>query len=134
MLHSTTNSRNPMCGVRGIRYVVRKKRSTGGRRVEEGVLGEVGYAGLKVCHQVYHCLEMDSMAAIHGDDNIAEGEPEKMDRLDEILRQLVVVTSARQQQAGSIRARTVLEGSNGGQQKARSRVDGIYRTACCNRR
>ena len=114
--------------------MVRKKRSTGGRRVEEGVLGEVGYAGLKVCHQVYHCFEMDTMAAIHGDDNIAEGEPEKMDRLDEILRQLVVVTSARQQQAGCIRARTVFEGSNGGQQKARRRVDGRYRTACCNRR
>ena len=45
-----------MCGVRGIRYVVKKKRSTGGRRVEERVLGEAGYAGLKVCHQVYHCL------------------------------------------------------------------------------
>ena len=57
-------------------------RSIGGRRVEGGVLGEVGYAGLKVCPQVYHCLEMDTMAAIHGDDIIAEGEPEKMDRLE----------------------------------------------------
>ena len=74
-------------------------RSTGGRRVEGGVLGEVGYAGLKVCHQIYHCFEMDTMAAIHGDDIIAEGEPEKMDRLDRILRQLVVVRSARQRQA-----------------------------------
>ena len=26
---------------------------------------------------------MDTTAAIHGDDIIAEGEPEKMDRLDE---------------------------------------------------
>ena len=132
MLHSTTNSRNQMCGVRGIRHVVRKKRSTSGRRVEEGVLGEVGYAGLKVCHQVYHCLEMDTMAVIHGDDIIAEGEPEKMDRLDEILRQLVVVGSARQRQGGSIRARTVPEGSESRQQKARSRVDGRSKTACCN--
>ena len=57
-------------------------RSICGRRVEEGVLGEVGYAGLKVCPQVFHCLEMDTMAAIHGDDIIAEGEPEKMDRLE----------------------------------------------------
>ena len=31
------------------------------------------------------------MAAIHGDDIIAEGEPEKLDRLDEVLRRLVVV-------------------------------------------
>ena len=75
MLHSTTNSRKQMCGVRGIRYVVRKKRSTGGRRVEEGVLGEVGYAGLTLCHQVCHCRETDTMAAIHGDNITAEGEP-----------------------------------------------------------
>ena len=76
MLHSTTKSRKQMCGVRSIRNVLKKKRSTGGRRVEEGVLGEVGYAGLKVCHQVYHCLETDMMAAIHGDDVTAEGERE----------------------------------------------------------
>ena len=57
----------------------------------KGVLKEVGYAALKVCHQVYHCLETESMAAIHGDDIIAEGEPEKLDRLDEVLKQLVVV-------------------------------------------
>ena len=31
------------------------------------------------------------MAAIHGDDIIAEREPEKLDRLDEVLKQLVVV-------------------------------------------
>ena len=37
-----------------------------------GVLKEAGYAALKVWHQVYHCLETDSMAAIHGDDIIAE--------------------------------------------------------------
>ena len=57
----------------------------------KGVLKEAGYAALKVCHQVYHCLETDSMAAIHGDDIIAEGKPEKMDRLDEGLKQLIVV-------------------------------------------
>ena len=33
----------------------------------EGVLKETGHAALKVCHQVYHCLETDSMAAIHRD-------------------------------------------------------------------
>ena len=31
------------------------------------------------------------MVAIHGDDIIAEGEPEKLNRLDEVLKQLVVV-------------------------------------------
>ena len=49
-----------------------------------GVLGEAGYAALKVCHRVYHCLEADSMAAIHGDDIIAGGEPEKLNRVDEV--------------------------------------------------
>ena len=57
----------------------------------KGVLKEAGYAALKVCHQVYHCLETDSMAAIHGHDIIAEGEPERLDRLDEVLKRLVVV-------------------------------------------
>lgn len=52
----------------------------------KGVLKEAGYAALKVCHQVYHCLETD-----YGDDIIAEGETEKLDRLDEVLKQLVVV-------------------------------------------
>ena len=44
----------------------------------KGVLKQAGYAALKVCHQVYHCVETDSMAAIHGDDIIAEGELEKL--------------------------------------------------------
>ena len=57
----------------------------------KGVLKEAGCAALKVCHQVYHCLEKDSMAAIHGDDIIAEEEPEKLDRLDEVLKRLVMV-------------------------------------------
>ena len=57
----------------------------------KGVLKEAGYAALRVCHQVCHCLKTDSMAAIHGDDIIAEGEPEKLDRLGEVLKQLVVV-------------------------------------------
>ena len=57
----------------------------------KGVLKEAGYAALKVCHQVYHCLETDSMAAIHCNDNIAKREPEKLNRLDEVLKQLVVV-------------------------------------------
>ena len=123
-----------MFGGRGIRYVVKKKRSTSDRRVEERVLGEVGNAGLKECHQVYHCLETDTMAAIHRDDITAEGETEKLDRLDEELKQLVVVRSAGQQQAGSIRARTVPDGSDGGQQKAKSQMDGRSKTACRNRR
>ena len=57
----------------------------------KGVLKEAGHAALKVCHQVYHCLETDSMAAIHGDDIIAEGESEKVDRLNEVLKRWVVV-------------------------------------------
>ena len=57
----------------------------------KGVLGEAGYAALKLCHQVHNCLEADSMAATHGDDIIAEGEPEKLNRLDEVLEGLVVV-------------------------------------------
>ena len=56
-----------------------------------GVLTEAGFAALKVCHQVYHCLETDSMVVIHGDDIIAEGEPEKLDCLDEVLTRFVVV-------------------------------------------
>ena len=59
----------------------------------KGVLKGAGYAALKVCHQVHHCLEKDSMAAIHSDDIIAEGEPEKLNHLDDVLRQLVVVKS-----------------------------------------
>ena len=39
----------------------------------KGVLKEAGYAALKVCHQVHHCLETESMVAIHGDDIITEG-------------------------------------------------------------
>ena len=42
------------------------------------------------------CLETDSKAAIHGNDIIAEGEPEKLDRLDEVLKQLVVVKRQKQ--------------------------------------
>ena len=57
----------------------------------KGVLKEAGYAALTVCHQVHHCLETDSMAAIHCDDIIAEGEPEKLDCLDEVLERLVLV-------------------------------------------
>ena len=47
----------------------------------KGVLKEAGYVAPKVCHQVYHCLETDSMAAIHGDDIIAEGEPGKTEAI-----------------------------------------------------
>ena len=57
----------------------------------KGVLKEAGHAALRVCQQVYHCLEVDSMAAIHGNDIIAEGEPKGLDRLDEVLKKLVVV-------------------------------------------
>ena len=80
-------------------YMRQMKRAMGGTRRAtrlfqehmKGVLKDAGYAALKVCHQVYHCLETDSMAAIHGDDIIAKGEPDKLDRLDEVLKRLVVV-------------------------------------------
>ena len=39
--------------------------------------------------QVYYCPGADSMAATHGDDIIAEGEPEELDRLDEVSKRLV---------------------------------------------
>ena len=41
--------------------------------------------------QVYYCPGADSMAAAHGDDIIAEGEPGELDRLDEVSKRLVVV-------------------------------------------
>ena len=80
-------------------YMWKMKRAMYGRRRAsrlfqehmKGVLKEARYAALKVCHQVYHCLETDSLAATHGDDIIAEGESQKLDRLDEVLKQLVVV-------------------------------------------
>ena len=77
-------------------YIWQMKRAMFGTRrssrlFQEHMKKEAGYAALKVCHQVYHCLETYSMAAIHGDDIIAEGEPEKLSRLDEVLRRLVVV-------------------------------------------
>ena len=55
------------------------------------VLGEAGFAALKVCYQVYYCPDADSMAASHDDDIIAEGEPQELDRLDEVSKRLVVV-------------------------------------------
>ena len=54
------------------------------------VLGEAGCAALKACYQVYYCPDADSMAASHGDDIIAEGEPQELDRLDEVSKRLVV--------------------------------------------
>ena len=56
-------------------------------RVSSRSTCEAGHESLKVCHQAYYWLE----AAIHGDDIIAEGEPEELDRLDEVLQRLVVV-------------------------------------------
>ena len=84
----------PPCGEEEAAYMWQMKRAMyGTRRASrlfqehmKGVLTEAGHAALKVCHQVYHCLETDLMAAIHGDDIIAEGEPEKLDRLDEVLK------------------------------------------------
>ena len=55
------------------------------------VLGEAGYTSLKVCHQVYHCLEADTMAAIHGDDIIAGSELVELDRREEERKRWVAV-------------------------------------------
>ena len=41
--------------------------------------------------QVYYCSGADSMAATHGDDILAEGEPGELDRLGEVSKRLVVV-------------------------------------------
>ena len=53
--------------------------------------GEADYATLKACLQEKYYLEADSMAAVHCDDIIAESEPEKLNRLEEVLKRLVVV-------------------------------------------
>ena len=41
----------------------------------------------KVCHQVFYCLDADSI----GEDIIADGEPEELGRLFEVLKRWVVV-------------------------------------------
>ena len=71
------------------------------------VLGEAGYAAPKVCDQVHH--EAGSMAAIHDDDIIAEGEPKKLNHLDEVLKRLVVVKVLDRIGPGAVEPRTVVE-------------------------
>ena len=63
-------------------------RSTGGRRVEEG-----SSRRSRICRTqgMWPSLSLFWDGAINGNDIIAEGEPEKLDRLDEVLKQLVVV-------------------------------------------
>ena len=98
-LHDEPIAMYPPRGDEEAGYVWQMKRAMyGTRRASrlfqehmKGVHKEAGHAAPKVCHQVYHCLGTDSMAAIHGDDIIADGEPEKLDRLDVVLKQLVVV-------------------------------------------
>ena len=49
---------------------------------------------MRCSRQVTRCitaLMRTQMAASHGDDIIAEGEPEELDRLDEVSKRLVVV-------------------------------------------
>ena len=58
------------------------------------VLGVAGDATLKVCHQVYYCLDATRWLQSTAGDIIAEGEPEELNRLDEVLKRLVVVKSA----------------------------------------
>ena len=94
----------------------------------KGVLGEAGCAALKVCHQVYYCLETDSMAAIHGDDIIAEGEPEKLNRLDEVPKQLVVVKVPDRIGPGA----TVPEERHRVHRRTGIRVAGRSETPCCD--
>ena len=96
--HNEPIAMYPPRGEEEAEYMWQVKRAMYGRRrasrlLQEhmkGVLGEAGCAALKVCHQVYHCLEADS-AAIYGDDIIAEGEPQELNRLDEVRKRLVVV-------------------------------------------
>ena len=49
------------------------------------------------------------MAAIHGDDIIAEGLPEKLNRLDEVLKHLVVVKVLDRIRPGAVEHRRYLE-------------------------
>ena len=84
-----------MCGLQGIRYVVKKKRSTCGRRVGEGVLGDAGYAGLKVCHQSVTAWSWTQSVLTRS----TRMQTKRLDRLDEILLHWVVVRSSWQKQA-----------------------------------
>ena len=98
----------------------------------KGVLKEAGYAALKVCHQVYHCLETDTMAAIHGDDIIAEGEPDKLDRLDEVLKRLVVVKVLDRIGPGAAEHWTAPEETHRVHRQTGIRVAGRCGTSCCD--
>jgi hypothetical protein len=51
-------------------------------------LSKCGYVALKITRQVFYNAQNDSMAALHGDDIIAEGESEALDRLDAALTPL----------------------------------------------
>ena len=99
----------------------------------KGVLGEAGYAALKVCHQVYYCLEADSMAAIHGDDIIAQGEPEKLNRLHEVLKQLVVVKVLDRIEPGAVEhGRYLKRQTHRVHRRTGIRVVGKSETPCCD--
>ena len=78
------------------------------------------------------CLETDSMAAIHGDDIIAEGEPEKLDRLDEVLKQLVVVKVLDRVGPRAAETWTVPEETYRVHQRSEFRVAGRSEASCCD--
>ena len=52
---------------------------------------EAGYKKSMLSHQVLYNVEADSLGTLHGDDILAEGENETLDRLDTVLEAKVQV-------------------------------------------
>ena len=48
-----------------------------------------------VSRQVFYNKQYDSLATLHGDDILVEGEPEAIDHLDAVIRPLCNITSCR---------------------------------------
>ena len=102
--------------------------SSGKEKKETNTKYELGGHEDKVCY----CFEADSMAAIHGDDIIAEGEPEKLNRLDEVLKQLVVVKVLDRIRPGAVEHGQYPEEALRVHRRAGIRVAGRSETPCCD--
>ena len=50
------------------------------------VFRDAGYNRLAITHQAFYNPEEDSLAALHGDDIIAEAEPAALDKLEVVLK------------------------------------------------
>ena len=53
-----------------------------------GVFDKCGYQVLKISRQMFFSPRFDSLAALHGDDVIVEGEQEALDFLDQAIKPL----------------------------------------------